>query len=132
MDRKLKIAHETASCARSHNNMLKYLERFLNSYKVQYPYELLALETLPTLRGTRTGPTKHIVHPDEWPVPSLGRDADGGSMVTCYGCLLLRSFLPEQRTNSSCSDSESRRIRDYARSRRAETMPVETNGDEYE
>nr|CDJ85751.1 Protein of unknown function DUF229 domain containing protein [Haemonchus contortus] len=33
MDRKLKIAHETASCSNSHNNILKYLERFLNSYK---------------------------------------------------------------------------------------------------
>ncbi|KAK6052817.1 hypothetical protein COOONC_09678 [Cooperia oncophora] len=40
MDRKLKIAHETASCYNSHNNMFKYLERFLNSYKGSSKFSL--------------------------------------------------------------------------------------------
>ncbi|VDM67456.1 unnamed protein product [Strongylus vulgaris] len=40
MDRKLKIAHEVAPCLRSHNNMLKYLEKFLNSYKGSSKFSL--------------------------------------------------------------------------------------------
>uniref|UniRef100_A0A0K0D164 RES domain-containing protein n=1 Tax=Angiostrongylus cantonensis TaxID=6313 RepID=A0A0K0D164_ANGCA len=40
MDRKLKIAHENASCSKSHNNMLKYLETFFNSYKDSSKFSL--------------------------------------------------------------------------------------------
>ncbi|WKY11531.1 hypothetical protein Q1695_003250 [Nippostrongylus brasiliensis] len=40
MDKRLKVAHETAPCSSSHNNMLKYLERFLNSYKGSSKFSL--------------------------------------------------------------------------------------------
>ncbi|KAJ1347128.1 hypothetical protein KIN20_002100 [Parelaphostrongylus tenuis] len=37
---KVKNRHENASCSRSHNNMLKYLETFLNSYKDSSKFSL--------------------------------------------------------------------------------------------